>query len=424
MNSTELARLQELDRRLVAASKEIKILGRLSWPAETQRTFLEAWGRGEKRLPEPEYSGPSLEPAIEELDAIATQLEGADPLHRYLADTANSYLSAARLIMAAGTPAMFEHSKAMYGLPRSSLSGGQLDNLEAARHFLDVARAYDAQQVSEEAEYCLAAELVKEDMERRLAEVFEPGTIAVVVDSHLASKAAAGATRVRLRSGTCFSEYDLDQLLNHEVFVHSLTALNGRRQTNFRSLGLGAPRTTGPQEGLATFSELITGSIDMARTERIALRVIAVDMAVEGADFIEVFQFFLEAGQPEIESFNSAMRVFRGAPLTGGQAFTKDVVYLHGLMEVHTFFRWALRHENLSLTRLFFAGRMTIDDVVELEPYFENGTLDAPHYLPPWMTRTNGLAAYLAFSVFANTIHIDSLHEGHRFDSASDLEIV
>ena len=105
------------------------------------------------------------------------------------------------------------------------------------------------------------------------------------------------------------------------------------------------------------FSELITGAIDIDRMERIALRVIGIDMALGGADFIEVFRYFLEAGQPEKESFNSAMRVFRGAPVSGGSAFTKDVVYVHGLMEVHTFFRWALSKQRMELCQYFFAGR-------------------------------------------------------------------
>ena len=245
----------------------------------------------------------------------------------------------------------------------------------------------------------------------------------VIVDPHMASKAAAGATRIRLRAGTCFSEYDIEQLLQHEAFVHSLTGLNGRAQPLLKSLSLGAPRTTGAQEGLATFAELITGAMDISRIKRVALRVLAIDMALDGADFIDVFRYFLDQGQSQLESFNSAMRVFRGAPLTGGAANTKDVVYLHGLLEVHTFFRWAMQHQRLDLCRYFFAGRMTISDVVRLEPYFEDGTLAKPKYLPPWMLRTNGLAAYLAFSVFANKITIADLGEEHRFDRVSDMGI-
>jgi len=163
------------------------------------------------------------------------------------------------------------------------------------------------------------------------------------------------------------------------------------------------------QEGLATFAELITGAIDLPRLKRLSLRIIAIDMALNGADFIEVFRYFLEQGQSEAESFSSAQRVFRGCPTTGGAAFTKDAVYLHGMLSVHTFFRWALKHRRPRLTHLLFAGKMALHDVFTLEPLFEDGTIAEPLYLPPWAQRANGLAGFLAFSLFANQIRIDQV---------------
>ncbi len=416
-----LIRLEDWDARLVAAARGVKILSRLTWPSEIQSQFLHGASRGNPRLPAVEYPDLDLSETRAELGRIVRACRADHPIAAYLRATAKSYRTACRLLECAGTARMTAHSAALYGSPGGSLSGGRVTNLDAARHFLRIDREFHRQSDYGEGEYCLTADWLKQTMEPQLAEVFGPGTVRVVIDPELASKAAAGATRIRLRSGTCFSEYDVDQLLQHEAFVHSLTAINGRRQSRFQSLGLGAPRTTQAQEGLATFAELITGSIDVLRLERVALRVIAIGQALDGADFIDVFRFFMSAGQSEIESFNSAMRVFRGAPLTGGSAFTKDVVYLHGLMEVHTFFRWAMIHQRLYLCRYFFAGRMAIDDVLALVPMFEAGVLDPPQLLPPWMTRSKGLAGYLAFSVFANRIHIDGLHQGHRFDSVKEM---
>jgi uncharacterized protein (TIGR02421 family) len=172
-------------------------------------------------------------------------------------------------------------------------------------------------------------------------------------------------------------------------------------------MALNSPRITATQEGLATFAELMSGSIDIGRMKRISLRILAIDKALAGADFIEVFKFFLGSGQTEADSFTSAMRVFRGAPLTGGYAFTKDTVYLHGLLSVHTFFRWALKNQKLKLCRLLFAGKMTLHDVIALEPYFDSGYLAPPLYLPPWVQQASGMAGVLAFSLFANKIRLD-----------------
>jgi hypothetical protein len=99
-------------------------------------------------------------------------------------------------------------------------------------------------------------------------------------------------------------------------------------------MGLASPRTTATQEGLATFAEQITGSIDIARMKRLSLRIEAVAMALGGADFIEVFRYFLAAGQTPEDCFASSQRVFRGVPTAGGSAFTKDTVYLRGLVGV------------------------------------------------------------------------------------------
>ena len=418
----ELARMAEVDRDIVATAKDLKVLSMLSWPTGVQKQFLDAWHRGQPSLPEVRYSPVSLRPTRERLDNARQELVRMDhPLAVFLAATAESYVILCDLLGAIGTPDMLPHSLALYGSPTDSLSGGDVHNLDAARHFLDVSQEYYRQSTFQETDYCLPAETLQRELAERLETVFEPGLVKIEIDPNLVSKAAAGATSIRLRGGTCFTEYDAEQLLQHEAFVHSLTALNGRKQSRFRALGLPAPRTTGSQEGLATFAELVTGAIDINRMERIALRVIAIDHALSGADFIDVFRFFLEQGQVEMESFNSTMRVFRGAPLTGGCAFTKDVVYLHGLMEVHTFFRWAMQHQRLELCRYFFAGRMTISDVIRLAPLFQSGVLDQPTYLPPWMVRTNGLAGYLAFSVFANRITVTELNEHHRFDRVTDI---
>lgn len=421
-DSIDLKHLTRVDEAIVSAARNVKVLSRLSWPAEVMETFLADWKRGQPSLPSVSYDTGGFGETRQQLVDCVADLNGVEgPVADYLRVTAQSYATLCSLLESAGTARVTAHSTLLYGKPGDLISGGQVHNLQAAEHFLEVGAEYYQSASLQTADYCLSAETVRDDMTMRLNEVFPPGMVAVEVDPNMSSKAAAGATRVRLRAGTCFSSYDLEQLLQHEAFVHSLTALNGRSQPHFKSFGLGSPRTTGPQEGLATFSELVTGAIDISRMERIALRVVAIQKALSGANFIEVFSYLLEVGQTPEESFYSTMRVFRGAPVTGGSAFTKDVVYLHGLMEVHTFFRWAMQHQRLSLTKHFFAGRMTIGDVVRLQPAFDDGLIAAPTYLPPWMSRTNGLAAYLAFSVFANRITIDALDEHHDFEDVADL---
>lgn len=396
-----------LDQRLVAAVKGIKLLSAVSWPARIQQEFLAAWHRGDWQLPQVRYPHWDFAEVRVELDAIAAAADPTHPLGDYMHRTVESYHVATRLLESIGTPEVTEHSIRLFGRPGDRLPGGDLSNTDAAQHFIHLADELDRELARHEADYVLSAEILQQELQSRISEFFVHHKVRVDVDPDLIAKAAAGPTRIRLRSATGFTEYDRHQLLEHEAFVHSLTALNGREQPHLKSLALNSPRTTATQEGLATFAELITGAIDIGRMKRISLRIVAVDMALDGADFIQVFRFFLDSGQTENESFTSAMRVFRGAPVTGGSAFTKDTVYLHGLLGVHTFFRWALKHKRLKLCRLLFAGKMNLHDLFVLEPFFDSGYLAPPLYIPPWVARANGLAGMLAFSLFANKIRLE-----------------
>lgn len=405
--SPELAHHIALDARLVDAVGAIRLLQAVSWPVAEQERFLEGFRRGQPQLPTPRYRGRDLSAARAELAAIRDAADPQHPLGQYLQRSAESWLHAAWLIEAAGSEAASWHSIQIFGRPGDALPGSTYTNIDAARHFIEIADEVSGTLPAEDGEAVYSAEAMAAELQAALDAFFVGHRVRVEVDSELIAKAAAGPTRIRLRGGASFSEYDLRQLLEHEAFVHSLTALNGREQPHLKSLSRSAPRVTATQEGLATFAELMTGAIDLPRLKRLSLRILAIDMALNGADFIEVFRFFLDSGQSEVESFASAQRVFRGCPTSGGAAFTKDAVYLHGMLSVHTFFRWTIRHRRPRLSHLLFAGKMALHDVFTLEPLFEDGVIAEPLYLPPWAQRANGLAGVLAFSLFANRIRID-----------------
>ena len=407
--SIEVKHHAGLDKRMEKAVRGIRLLESVSWHQSVQQQFLADWRSGKKILPNVLYQPEQHGETREELHAIVAESDIDHPLGRYVQRTANSWINATYLLEALGTKDVTDFSIRLFGRPGDALPGNGPSNIVAAQHFISLANELDSELNQIEAEYCLSAEIVQRELQEALDRFFVHHKVNVELDPNLIAKAAAGPTRIRLRSNTGFSEYDRHQLLEHEAFVHSLTALNGREQPYFKSLARNSPRITATQEGVATFAELITGAIDIERLKRISLRILAIDMALNGADFLEVFEFFLDAGQSDTDSFSSTQRVFRGVPVTGGAAFTKDTVYLHGLLSVHTFFRWCLRHKRLRLTRLLFAGKMSLQDVFDLEPMFDDGVLREALYLPPWIQRANGLAGMLAFSLFANKIKLDTV---------------
>jgi len=398
-----------LDEATVEASKKIKVLSTLSWPLGASEKFLTSWRKGRPVLPEINIIPPKVEEDIANLDAIVSACDLKNPVEKFLGETARSYANAGRMLMHVGTTEFTRYSVKIYGRPDAAYKMQDFTAVDSAQFFLDITEKLLGHSLIEETEFNISAEELADWLRKEMDSFFSHDKVDVMVDPGISAKALAGATRIRVRGGALFSSLDKDQLLFHEAMVHTATQLNGRKQPNLKSLGLGAPRTTRTQEGIAVLAELVTNSIDLQRLQRIALRVIAVKMALDGADFIDLFKFFLEAGQSETESVKSTQRIFRGGAVKGGVVFTKDAVYLQGLLEVHSFLRVAIRDNHPQMVRNLFAGRLTLGDTVRMNGLFENGWLKAPTYIPTWASDLRRLAAMIAFSGFVSNIKLDHI---------------
>ncbi|WP_095195306.1 flavohemoglobin expression-modulating QEGLA motif protein [Pseudomonas sp. Irchel 3A7] len=401
--------LADLDATLPTLTRKIRVLDALSWPEGIEEAFLKNWRAGRAQLPKVELQPRDHTADIAALEDFITYCDPGHPAGNFLAMTARSYATAGRMLGAIGTPAFTHYSSALYRRPDFYYTNQKLSMLDAARFFLKTTDALLGGARIPPTRADIPAQAFAAWMQPELDRFFGEGQIEVVLDATLAAKAIAGASRIRLRASALFSELDKHQLLQHEAFVHVATAQNGALQPNLKSLGLGAPRTTQTQEGIATLAELFTGSMDINRLRRLALRVLAVQQALDGADFIQVFEGFLAGGQSQEESFRSTQRVFRGADLRGGSAFTKDAAYLTGMLGVHTLLRIAIRDNRPDLVGHLFAGRLSLGDTVRLAPLFECGWLKGPTYVPAWASDLRLLAANLAFSAFIARINLDVL---------------
>lgn len=409
----QLSKFGQLDAKLVDAAKPIKVLSSLAWDPKLTQIFLKSWSSKNPRLPEVSYSGKDFSQCSLALHEILRACDQTHPIGAYIFRTTESYAIAAEMLSSMGTVAFTEISTRLYGAPTDLIGTSGISILEAANHFIENTASFTQSIKMTEADYCVLPEVVAEEMRRAIQPIFKKHPVEVVIDPTLASKAAAGARKIRIRGSTCFSAADIPQLIHHEALVHTLTMLNGREQPNLKSLGLGSPRTTRAQEGLALFAELITTSIDLSRLRRVALRVKAIERAMQGADFIDVFKFFLESGQDEQESFYSSMRIFRGGDVKGRIVCTKDVSYLQGLVFIERFFLKAIETGKTDYPEYLFAGRLTLGDIVELEEFFKNGYIAPPLYEPAWLKNRASLAAFLLYSSFTNRIDLGKVKLEH-----------
>ena len=405
MDDTE--HFAKIDQQMVLAAKGIKILSTLGWGEQHGEAFLASWRAGNPKLPQVVYPKFDYHDELIELKRIINTTSEDHPVGQYIRSTAHSYHVAAQMLEGLGQSAFRECSEMLYGHPDEHM--GRLSNLDLANDFIAITDDFAAILDLEDETGVMHSEEIAAKIKDRADAFFGDYAIRVIVDDELSSKAAAGSERVRIRGGSEFTNSELDQLIQHEVFVHSATMLNGRRQTYLKSMGLGSPRTTATQEGLATFAELITGTMDLGRLRRIALRIKGIHHALSGADFIETFKFFLAAGQSERESFQSSARIFRGGDVHGRNVFTKDVVYLKGLLSVHTFLRKAIQSRKIDYPQRLFSGRLTVGDVVTLDGAFSDGWVDPPRYMPPWVANRQGLATYLCYNAFSNRLQLEEV---------------
>jgi uncharacterized protein (TIGR02421 family) len=395
----DIVAIARLDAELVAVIQDFRILAPLSWDKDIQREFLTRCREKNYVLPDVAYPKADYGERIRRLRRFIEKTGKDDhPALRFLRDAAESYLLAYYILDGAGTQAVTEHSKTLYGCPDDYLPGYHKRNLEAAKYFLRVAERYRMTIPHEKPVYTDRS--FKSALGRAIAKTIDPAkdSVSVVIDDGLTARFAAGPNYVKIRKGATFSEADMLQALHHEALTHTLTFINGRRQPVLKSLGYAAPRTTATQEGLAVFSEYVNMSIELVRMKRIALRILAIDMAESGADLMDLFRFFKGSGQSDEDSYLSAMRIFRGGSPKGGIIFYKDNVYLRGLIEVEAFLKQAMHRGRIRDVGFLFAGKLTTGDVDGLRELEETGYIAPALHMPVWALKSGELAAHLAFN--------------------------
>ena len=405
--------MREASAEILDAQRPIRILRSIAWTLEVEKAFFAA---GACELPRPQYRiAPEVAPALERLRALQGRLTGDNEVERFLRETAGTLATAARMLLAVGTKDFYYHSVELYGRPASLSSDRRTTNLGLARHFEAVVSGF-APPPDEADRPSISAEDAVPVLQARFDAFFPGRGIRVVAADGMAAAASASADEIKLNRETKFSPRDLRQIEFHEGQVHVATALNGRSQPVMVFLGVPTPRTTSTQEGLAVLTEFLTASTSLPRVRRISDRVLAIQMAEEGADFLEVYRFFLTRGNDQETSYDGARRVFRGGLIQGGAPFTKDVCYLDGLLRVTNFLRIALTQGQSRLARELFAGKLAVEDVPLFDRLRAEGLASEPRYVANWANDLSFITALMGYASFLG--ESDLANERRRFDDA------
>jgi uncharacterized protein (TIGR02421 family) len=223
--------------------------------------------------------------------------------------------------------------------------------------------------------------------------------------------AAAGGDTVKIKAGAMFSARDIDVLEVHEGWVHVGTTQNGNSQHVAKWLSKGPPRCSATQEGLAVIMEIFTFRSYPRRARQINDRILGIDKAEDGANLLELLEFYRTEGYSEDECIYNVKRVYRGGKVEGGAPFTKDISYCRGFIENYNFMRTAIRAGRPDLIPFLFAGKIHVDDVPLLYQKYKEGIVDEPHYLPPQFKEMSGLTVWMSFSNFLNRVDLQKIQE-------------
>lgn len=398
-------RIRRCANALYQASRTVRILTGIGWSSKVREAFFAAKAQ---QLPQVSYPNfDTAEPLA--LVAEARRDIGESAIDDWLARQATSIETGAQLLGACGTPAFLELSGELYGTPTAPLRDQTNTPHDLAVRFDTMIDSFSHVDLGAPAPACHLATAVADDMQKAVQKMFGDAAPTVEIVDELSANALAGAKRIRIRRAACFTDKDVRQLVHHEAHIHVATSLNGMAQRDLKILAAGHPGTTRTQEGLAVFAEFITGSMDLDRMRRLADRVLAIQMAIEGANFIDIYRFFLDRIGNEEQAFENARRVFRGGDVAGGVPFTKDVVYLDGLLRVHNFLRVIATTGRADCLRLLFCGKLDLDDIPALYELTQLGLCRAPTYLPPWADDLRFLLCYLTYSSFLNRVNLDTV---------------
>lgn len=410
--------IYELSERIVTAQKPIRILDSLKWGVEIEEYFFK---HKCKKLPiinnqyYDEKNPLSFDPQ-KKLDEfhdiernIRRKLGQYSGVGSIMQRICYEYCRVIDMLLARGTPRFTEISQELYGSSEDAFHIGAPTLKDMATLVTSTLLNIKDQvnTVADEEKY--TSQEVVAILSERLGNYFsEQDKIRVEISDGIIADAAAGADRIKIHKGLKFSLREIRTFEIHEGWVHLGTTLNGMAQPICTFLSKGPPSSTVTQEGLAIITEIFTFSSYPGRVRRLTNRINAVNMAEEGANFFDVFQFYREQGLEENDSYQSAVRVFRGSSPDGGP-YTKDLSYSKGFILIYNYMRLAVQRGLVKRIPLLFVGKTTLEDLHVMADLLEEGIITAPRYVPPQFADIAALSAWMVYSLFLNRLDLRRL---------------
>lgn len=421
MWTTYKEKIKKHSLQIVEAQKPIRILDAIKWDHSIEADLRKSKFKHMPKIGPDYYEEKNplsfdANKKKEEFKEIIRDTEAGlgadDAIAKLLVKISQEYIDVCDLLLSRGTKKFWEQSRKLYGSPKDTFYYEKNTILSLGKTLYEILNTGLEENLGGPA---FPEDVSSEEAVKQLNERFEkyfPGEgVRAILSDGIVADAAAGGDTVKIKAGTTFSSRDIDILEVHEGWVHVGTTINGNNQHSAKWLSKGPPRCASTQEGLAVIMEIFTFRYYPRRARQINDRILGIDKAEDGANVIELLEFYRTEGYSEEECLYNVKRVFRGGLVGGGAPFTKDISYCKGFIENYNFMRAAIRAGRPDLLPFLFTGKINVEDVPLLFQKHKEGIIDAPHFLPPQFRDLNGVTVWMSFSNFLNRVDLRTVHE-------------
>ena len=391
---------KEISAGLFEAQKNLRILSAIAWDTSVEPRFRQ--GKSITRELRHLYDSKALSFTAPEklreltmLEAHTTSRLGKNsPLGSLLLGRITDYRGVVELLSARGQPEFSSVSRRLWGSTTDQLFSDGTTVIQYAKTLQRLIKSLITPAQKTESGRVIPAVAACELMKVHFRQAHLLEFIDVVLSTKITANAAACVGKIKLRKDAMFSVKDIEVLIYHEAYTHVATATNGRAQRYAKFLGFDSPRCTSTQEGLAVLMEIFSNTTYPQRILKIADRVIAVHLAEQGADPHQVYDYLTGQGYSERESFQLMCRVFRGTNGLAGQAFTKDVAYLKGLIECFNFIQYCLVRNKTQYLPFLFAGKLNINEMPAIYQASLEHLIQKPKWVPVQFQDLDALSSW------------------------------
>jgi uncharacterized protein (TIGR02421 family) len=363
--TTYKEKIRKISQRLVEAQRPIRILDSIKWDPSVDAELKKSKFKQMPKIDADYYAsipiGFQPEKKIEELQEIIRDIDlslgSEDSLSPLLKDIAQQYIDVVHLLESRGTPKFWEVSCKLYGSPRDPFDEKNTI-FSLGKLLYSILNGIDEGVLGPIQPETIDAKEAVDILNRRFKTYFTDSNVEAKISDGILADASAGGDTIKIREGSKFCQRDIDILEVHEGWVHVGTTQNGAVQHVANWLSKGPPRCAATQEGLAVIMEIFTFRSYPRRARQINDRILGIVKAEDGANFLELIEFYRTEGYSEEDCLTNARRVFRGGVIQGGAPFTKDLSYCRGFIENYNFMRAAIRAGKPHLIPFLFVGKM------------------------------------------------------------------